>query len=1420
MTDGNSATASKTYNLTIDPALAISGPSTLAAGMVNAAYSAPVTATGGSGTYTWSQTGLPGGLSIGSGNGVITGTPTTATGSPFSVQVTVTDGNSVTANKTYSLTIKAALAISGPSALPVGTVSTLYLATVTATGGVGSYTWSQTGLPTGLSLATGTGVISGVPGTTGGSPFSVQVTVTDGNSTTASKTYNLTVDPAMAIMGPSALPVGTVNAAYPATTVTAAGGNWSYTWSATGLPSGLSIVTGTGAITGTPTTSAGSPFSVQVTATDGNSVTATKSYNLTVDPALVISTPSTLPAGTVNVAYPTTTLTALGGSGTYTWSQTGLPTGLSLGSSSGAISGTPSTNTGSPFSVQVTVTDGNSVSVNKTYSLTVNGALAISTPATLPVGTVNAPYSATVTATGGTGTYTWSQTGLPGGLSLVAGTGAITGTPTTNTGSPFSVQVTVTDGNSATASKTYNLTIDPALAISGPSTLAAGMVNAAYSAPVTATGGSGTFTWSQTGLPGGLSIGSGSGVITGTPLTATGSPFSVQVTVTDGNSVTANKTYILTVTGVLAVSTPANLPAGTANVAYPATTLKTTGGTLPYAWSATGLPPGLNIGASTGTITGTPTTTAGSPFSVQVSVTDGNSTTASRTYTLTINPPPVVSGPASLPAGTVNAPYPASTMIATGGSGNLTWTATGLPGGLSLNTGTGVISGTPSTAAGSPFSVQITVTDSNSATSTRSYTLSVSLGLAVSGPASLPLGVVGMAYPATTATATGGSGAYAWSAVGLPAVLAINTATGAIVGTPTTSTGSPFTVQLTVTDSNLFTASRSYTLTVNPALSISGPASLPAGTVNTGYPHTTVSASGGSGVYTWSAAGLPSGMSIGPTTGTITGAPLTSTGSPFNVQVTVTDSNTSTVNRSYILTINGGLSLAITGPSALPVGVVNVTYPATAISAEGGGGSYVWSATGLPPGLSMDPGTGTITGTPTTIAGSPFTVLVTVEDASSTTTTHSFSLTINGMLTVTGPASLPAGTSGASYPVTAVTETGGDPPYAWTATGLPAGLRLASTTGVITGTPATNNGSPFTVQVTVTDSSGATASRTYTLTINLPATLSVSAPASLPAGTVNMAYPATTPAAAGANGACTWSVTGLPVGLSMDSGTGAITGTPASNAGSPFTVQVTVTDSTGAAASRVYTLTVNAAVSTLPATSGVSNAAGGQPLVAPNSWVSVYGENFVPAGFTDDWSKSIANGKLPTTLDGVSVTVGGQAAYVSYVSEAQVNALLPDVGYGAVQVSVTTPAGTSTSITVSSQQYSPAFFPWPNSQPVATHVDYTLAAKNGTFQGAPTVPAKPGEVIILWCTGFGPTDPVAPVGVPIPVGPTYNTASPVTATIGGMPASVYGAALASGFSGLYQLVVTVPASLQNGDYPVIASINGAESPAAILTVYK
>ena len=245
----------------------------------------------------------------------------------------------------------------------------------------------------------------------------------------------------------------------------------------------------------------------------------------------------------------------------------------------------------------------------------------------------------------------------------------------------------------------------------------------------------------------------------------------------------------------------------------------------------------------------------------------------------------------------------------------------------------------------------------------------------------------------------------------------------------------------------------------------------------------------------------------------------------------------------------------------------------------------------------------------------------------------------------------------------------------------------------------------------------------------------------------------------------------------------------------------------------VYQLTLAAPGPAIAASGGVLNGASFQPRISPGSWITISGTNF--ASMPDTWDNSIINGALPTTLDGVSVSVGGQPAYIEYISPSQINAIAPNVLAGSVPVTVTNSNGTSQAVNAQLSVETPAFFQW-GTYAVATRQDYSYAVKNGAIAGLATTPAKPGDVIILWGTGFGPTSPAAPAGMETPSTAAYNTVNAVSVTVGGQPATVYGAALASGYAGLYQVAIQIPAGLANGDYPVIVNIDGATSPSTTL----
>jgi uncharacterized protein (TIGR03437 family) len=251
--------------------------------------------------------------------------------------------------------------------------------------------------------------------------------------------------------------------------------------------------------------------------------------------------------------------------------------------------------------------------------------------------------------------------------------------------------------------------------------------------------------------------------------------------------------------------------------------------------------------------------------------------------------------------------------------------------------------------------------------------------------------------------------------------------------------------------------------------------------------------------------------------------------------------------------------------------------------------------------------------------------------------------------------------------------------------------------------------------------------------------------------------------------------------------------------------------SIGGASSQSLALAVGVLTSVVitDAENGASFASG----IVPNAWLTIKGANL--STVTDNWNNSVVNGVLPTTLDGVTVRVGGQLAYISYVNPGQINAVAPNITAGSTSVTVSNSIGTSPAVNFTAQIFGPAFFLWPGGYAVATRQDFSIAVKNGTFPGATTVAPKPGDVLILWGTGFGPTKPPAPVGVAVPAG-SYPAANNVTVTVGGVNATVYGTALASGSAALFQVAIQVPTTLADGDYPVVATVSGVSSPSSTL----
>ena len=526
---------------------------------------------------------------------------------------------------------------------------------------------------------------------------------------------------------------------------------------------------------------------------------------------LVITTTTPLPFGVVGRAY-SQTLAATGGSLPYTWTITaGKPSWLSINANTGALTGTPTT--AATVTITVKVTDTCNASITKDLSLTVYQPLVLSTVSPMAGGTVGTAYNRTLTATGGSGLISnWAITtgSLPGGLTLDAVSGAITGTPTTAGNFTFTAQVTDSVGQTAAKTLTIFISLPPVIIATTPApprgevSAAGNPVYAGYT--LAATGGNGTYTWSLSSgaLPTGLSL-SAAGVISGTVGSAvTPGTFNFTVTASSGSApyaVTSNQAFSIVIVSHVAVSA-ITLPSGIINTAYTNSQLAATGGATAYTWAlsaaSTPLPAGITL-SSTGFISGTPTATG--TFTPTVQVTDALGGVATRALSIRIYPQLSVSTSSPMPVGIVGSAYN-QTLAAAGGSGTYTnWaiTAGALPNGLSLNATTGAITGSPTVA--NTFTFTVRVTDSVGFTASQSLTITVNPTLTVS-TTSLPNGTAGTAYSQTLA-ATGGTGTYTtWALASgtLPLGLTLNTSTGVITGTPTIATTSTFTV--TVKDSS------------------------------------------------------------------------------------------------------------------------------------------------------------------------------------------------------------------------------------------------------------------------------------------------------------------------------------------------------------------------------------------------------------------------------------------------------------------------------------------------------------------------------------------------------------------------------------------------------------------------------------------
>jgi uncharacterized protein (TIGR03437 family) len=598
-----------------------------------------------------------------------------------------------------------------------------------------------------------------------------------------------------------------------------------------------------------------------------------------------------------------------------------------------------------------------------------------------------------------------------------------------------------------------------------PPSLPDGALGSSYNAQLTASNGSGNYQWSvsQGSLPPGLSLGPTNGTITGTPTTGGSYPFTVMVQDTQTQQ-TASKSYTV---GIMYITNSSPLPSGTTSTSYSVTFNTADGPAGNYNWSIDTTPPGLSLSPATGTLSGTPTTSGTFNFNITVTESAPPSNlafptlTTSKAFSLTIQPPTgsgLTISPSSLPFGAFGSGY--SAQLRTNGSGSYRWAVTqgSLPPGLSLGGANGTISGTAS--AGGTYPFVVTVTDLRSQQGgSAGFTIGI---LNISNSSPLPSGSTSSPYSVSFNASDGPPGTATWSIDSPPAGLMLSG--NMLTGNPS-ATGT-FTFNITVTVGGL-SVMKGFTLTIGSSLTITDPAVLPAGDVNVqyGYGFNVV---GGPSPFSWSLAGgaPPPGTKafdlLDPSVRTVSGTPTSSGTFTFTVQVQ--DHAQNIAIKQFSLMINPTLAIS---NASLPGGTTGASY-AQVITASGGTPPYTFSIANAPPGLSMDPKSGLLTGTPTT-AG-PFSPVVTVKDFASQgvfpgTASKTFSLTI---------ASSTPEVTATPQSLSFTGAAGGDSPPAEVIVALPAGVPTA---GFQVVNDSGQDGSAAPAWLTVTPTRGNTPAR-------------------------------------------------------------------------------------------------------------------------------------------------------------------------------------------------------------------------------------------------------------------------------------------------------------------------------------------------------
>ena len=1058
----------------------------------------------------------------------------------------------------------------------------------------------------------------------------ISYTISDGQGGTSTATVTVTVasvNDAPAVLSP--LPARTdadgsaVTLAIAANFADADGDP--LTFSATGLPAGLSIDPVAGIIIGTISPNAsqqgGGIYTVVVTATDAAGTSATQSFAWTITNPAPVATNDT-----ITTAEDTPVVIAVLANDT---DPDGDPLAITAASATrgtvtingnGTLTYAPAANFNGTDTISYTISDGQGGSSTASVAVTVtaaNDAPIVVTP--LPArsdsdGEAVTLALAAVFADPDGDTLRFAATGLPAGLSIDPATGTITGTIAADASQfgsgVYAVTVTATDPSGATASTAFNWTV------TNPAPVAANdTATTAEDTPVTIAvlandvdrdGDPLTITTASAGR--GTVIVNANGTLTYAPAGNFNGTDTISYTVSDGQGGTSTAVVAVTVTAVN--DTPvvlAPLPSRTDSDGEAVTLALSSDFTDPdgdaLTFSVTGLPAGLTIAATTGVVSGTIDRSAsqqnGGVYTVVVTARDASGATASTSFTWTItNPAPVAANDTATTAEDTPVTIAVLANDTDRDGDPLTVTAASATRGTVVINANGTLTYTPAADFNGSDTISYTISDGQGSSSTASVAVTVT----AVNDAPAPVGTMpprsnldgaAMSVPTAGAFRDIDDATLAFTATGLPAGLTINAATGVISGTIDRSAsqqgGGIYAVTVTATDAAGTSATQSF------AWTITNPAPVAANdTITTGEdtPATIAVLANDTDLdgdpLTITAASATRGTVTINGNGTLTYAPAANFNGSDTISYTISDGQGGSSTASVAVTVtaaNDAPTVATPLPARSDPDGRTLSIPLASTFTDLDGDALAFAATGLPAGLAIDPATGVLSGTIASDAsqtnGGIYTVTVTASDPSGTTAVASFTWTITNPPPV---AANDAITTAEDTPVVIAVlandaNSDGDPLTITAATAL-RGTVAINPDGTLTYTPAANFNGNDTIRYTISDGQGGVSSATVAVTVtavnDAPTTTGLPSRSDEDGETIVLPV---APAFSDIDGdALTFTATGLPTGLAIDPASGVITGTIPSDAsqvnGGIYTVTVIATDSSGGSVPATFTLTV------------------------------------------------------------------------------------------------------------------------------------------------------------------------------------------------------------------------------------------------------